>query len=450
MSKDGEFVGSSQEEDEAKARNEALADARKQIIDSLGIEMSKESIREITSAGSSNEIGTQQSSAKIKMESIGRNILQVKPNQWHVEKWQKKLEKGVAYFYKVFVLVKFSKDEHDRFIDSMIMQIEDLSGQAITSAKQLVGEDKKVESIVEYFNVMNAARTINKITGIEPTKLINIKRMQRESLQPIREFFGKTKVTPITKTQLAAQAGDDLRDPIQLKFEYNGEPLSGMPVKFSFIEGAGDMTMTSITDSDGLVQTTVLKLVPAKNKDSIVIEAKPDVEIDEAGVPVIRFTIDTSKKILVRVIEKNIGALQSYSRLENALVSSLRKEGFKCVEPNTANMLIETGDISMLLNGEDSLIKAIAEKGVANWMLVGEVSTQESSKVMEGYIFARASAIVKVIRMDTSEVIVSENAEEKAASDTAEKAGTKALDNMAKKFAPKIINSMKDMLSAKP
>jgi len=445
ISKDGEFVGSVQDEDESKARNEALADARKQIIDSLGIEMSKETLREITQSGSTAEIGIQQSGAKIKTESVAKNILQVKPSQWYVERWQKTLESGVNYYYKVYVLVKFSKEQHEMFINSMIQQIEELSGQAMASAKTLDESGKKVESIVEYFNVMNAVRTLNKITGIDPAKLTAIKSMQRESMQPIREFFGQSKVSS-ARPNISSQPGDDLPEPLKINYMYKGKPLSGMPVKFRFVEGAGNLTSSVITDQDGIAMISVSGVQPAKNKDTAIIEATPDVELDETGVPVIRITIDMSRKILIRIIEKNCGQKQPFSKLENALIQGLVKEKFKCVEPNTANSLVEDGDIGQILNGEDAIIKLIAEKGVANWILIGEVNALESSKIQEGYVFSRANASVKIIRMDNGQVIYADNMEQKSAGMDAVKAGSKAIDSVTQKFAPKIMQSFTELL----
>ena len=106
------FVGLSlNEQMESQARAGALEDARKQIIDAMGVYGKRKIDEVITSVGSISDIINPGIVKDEATKMVSESIVKSRANQFHIERWKRITESGVGYYYKVFVLVLFPNDQ---------------------------------------------------------------------------------------------------------------------------------------------------------------------------------------------------------------------------------------------------------------------------------------------------------------------------------------------------
>ncbi len=105
------YVGVSQPmPTEAQAVENAMQDARRQIVESLGIEIIIETI-ETGSDTIRNGIVNRSLSTRDMTRLYARNILQVSAESRYIEKWERRSRDGITRYYKVWVAVPFREKE---------------------------------------------------------------------------------------------------------------------------------------------------------------------------------------------------------------------------------------------------------------------------------------------------------------------------------------------------
>jgi len=106
------FVGLSlNEKMESKARAGALEDARKQIIDAMGVYGKRKIDEVISTFGSISDIINPGIVRDEATKMVSENIVKSRSNQFHIERWKRITESGVDYYYKAYVLVLFPNDQ---------------------------------------------------------------------------------------------------------------------------------------------------------------------------------------------------------------------------------------------------------------------------------------------------------------------------------------------------
>lgn len=121
------FVGISRDfEMEGDARDDALKDARQQIIDFMGI-LGKRVIREaVVTSGMSTDIIDPAVAMKDQSEFVSESFVKTRAKEYHIEKWQRvEDDLSLKNFYKAYVLVLFNEKDGD-----------DLMKQALAAAKK--------------------------------------------------------------------------------------------------------------------------------------------------------------------------------------------------------------------------------------------------------------------------------------------------------------------------
>ncbi len=114
------FVGISQNfSSEASARNDAALDARRQIVQSLGIVMDMEIFEQVLTKGSSDQILSGDIFSDHKTRVVAEGILAVKPDGYYIEKWMRQTDRGVEYFYTSRCLITYSKATHEQLMTKM-------------------------------------------------------------------------------------------------------------------------------------------------------------------------------------------------------------------------------------------------------------------------------------------------------------------------------------------
>ncbi len=116
------YVGVSQPmPTEAQAVENAMQDARRQIVESLGIEIIIETL-ETGSDTIRNGIVNRSLSTRDMTRLYARNILQVSVESRYIEKWERRSQQGITRYYKVWVAVPFREKEFQALWKETIRQ----------------------------------------------------------------------------------------------------------------------------------------------------------------------------------------------------------------------------------------------------------------------------------------------------------------------------------------
>ena len=110
---------------EVDARNDALKNARQQIIDAAGVHGQRKIYEVISSVGVSSDIINPAVVSDEMTKLVSEAFVQSKAKKWYVEKWKKWIESGPEYSYKVYVLVLISnEDVEEQMKESILKQAE--------------------------------------------------------------------------------------------------------------------------------------------------------------------------------------------------------------------------------------------------------------------------------------------------------------------------------------
>jgi len=118
------FVGTSKNAiSEGEARTDALKDARKQIIDAMGV-YGKRVVKEVISnVSTASDIINPGVVSDDMSKMLSEAEVTTRAKKFHVEKWQKMTDEGIKYYYLVFVQVYFSNvDAQDAVKKSIVRQ----------------------------------------------------------------------------------------------------------------------------------------------------------------------------------------------------------------------------------------------------------------------------------------------------------------------------------------
>jgi len=173
------FVGISKScSDEQSARNDAVLDARKQILGSLEIKISAEQTIDRLFIEDQTGIIESREQYDAKTLSVTKGILSVKPESFYIEKSERQVsKKEVEYEYKVWCLIRYSQAEHEKIVTaivtSMLEAVEPLISRAeterqtgqIQDALRSVGQVRElISDMVDYPAIPVSYKT--KITQI--------------------------------------------------------------------------------------------------------------------------------------------------------------------------------------------------------------------------------------------------------------------------------------------
>ncbi|RLA95234.1 MAG: hypothetical protein DRG83_18840 [Deltaproteobacteria bacterium] len=178
----GHFVGISKNFSmEAKARNDALMDARKKIIDYLGVKIEKNVLDKILTTGRTDDVLITDVVSNAITRMIGQSILKVRAMKYHSEKW-KQIDKGkVSYYWKVFCLVPFSKEEHNQFVSQWVGEITRLAQPIFTAAKKAEQDDDLITAAQKYDRVLKVLQQAEGIADFEPFLISPVRRLKAEA-----------------------------------------------------------------------------------------------------------------------------------------------------------------------------------------------------------------------------------------------------------------------------
>ncbi len=321
--------------------------------------------------------------------------------------------------------LRLNIEEYNRLRRAKMQQAASLALDYFTKAKASENDDKAADAVRSYLLALSA---VGKYL-VEPVEAsYNGKKifLVNEIVQSLQTTLNAIEIEPKI-SPLEAQIGKPVRGPVEFSVHYanaRGQqaPVSMLPVRFSFLRGAGELVPSSATDQLGVAATRVAKITATDKLQMIGarIDLSPMLGSDSVLSALARgFSVPSAKIILnvagisvyVKTQETQFGSPLRLPRIEPALKGMLSSEGFSFTKQQSAAAI--SIDI-----------------------------TADSRRGSEthGLCVAFADATVSVIDLSTGDEIYKNSVSNmKGISDTYEKAGMKALDEAASVLKTEVI-----------
>jgi len=426
----GLYVGISHKfAEEADARADALNDAKRKIIESLGGIIESEFVDRIVESSGAVSVSEGFTSSKIKV--ISKNIIAVKPRHVFVEKWKE----SQGFFqskitYRVFVAVPFSKSEHQQFVDELIEETLQVGQQQYQEAQQLSQQGRVFMAIDQLQNISANVKPLTEITGLSPTQTARLKGFQEKMLTQSEKILTGIRVTGKGQNQVA-KLGKPLADPLQVRVFWQSDshkiPIPGLAVDFELVRGTAVHTPQSHTNDDGIALCKVRKVQsagPLKLQGRIQFPAEYDI-----AVPDFEFNIFSDNKVIIKVREQNVGETVGISYLENRLMERFNSAGFTIIE----NDLLSAISAQKVTQFSPQNINTLIKEQSADLVILGSVSSEEVNKIREGFYFAWADAVIKVFDITNQTVVGTYRERGKGGGNSPQNAGTKSIAKVSEK-----------------
>lgn len=431
----GIFVGISYKfPNEADARANAINNAKRQIIESLGAIVESEFIDEIVE--SSKEVTTIDVFTQSRIKVVSRNIIAIKPEEVFIEKWRRR--EGLLRFetlYQAYVAVPFSEQKYKVFIKDLIDETYSLAKKRYDTAKSFAYQGKIFLAISQLKDINKNIASLNDIVGISPSDIADL-RLLEEDINSLIQNIEKGIIIEAEGDNQPGIFGSEAQEPLTV-FVYwqDGEnivPIQGLETDFKTLKGKAILKAQNQTNSDGKALCEVKEISSAGR-----IEIEATVYFPE-GYDIknktVNFNIFPENKVTMRVTETNLGLPVQNPYLENMLLQKFSDEGFKIINDSIPeNLRVEhIEDYS-----DEDIIKLIANTG-ANLVLLGYVSSGQVNKVQDGFYFARSRGVLRVFDVNKHTVVFNCIVDDKAAGNSEENAGMKSIEKTSNELIDKL------------
>jgi len=354
-------------ESEKEARADALWDARKKIIERLGMKLSitqQENIYERTSQ-LDDEIITTSVEGEINTEAISRGLISVKAKEYCVEKYAKKYFGEIEYYYLAYVLVPFSKEEHDNLVNNTFDQLQNRFSNEYETVASVKSD---VKSLLIHLNFLEKLIANAKdLIGMK-SDLVAIVDGWQASLQKEKSLLKEN--IHITRIGMEQSIGTDrkLNEVIGVKLFYRDSPISNIGVKFF----KGEIKIAEgFTDEIG----EYVFLYHSPVIGNLDITARVNLGEEWQFSPV-HFFFQNPLKVVLSIPELNAQGEQNNRIVENAVSEYLLQNGIYLDQSISLSQV----DVVYLLKGRlDILAEQVKDCGYL--LLIGRSYVQKVSKL---------------------------------------------------------------------
>jgi len=434
----GMFVGVSHRfPNESDARADALADAKRQIIESLGGIIESEFVDQIIEK--SGEVTTTDAFTNSRIKVVSRSIIAVQPSKVFVEQWRVRDGMKSSIEYQVFMAVPFSEEDQRQFMREMVAETVKLGDNRFDESLKLAQQGQILMAIEQMKTIQANIQPLLNITGLLPADLGLLNGFKERVATVMDQIPASIRIEGKGSDQ-KAKMGMKLPQPLELKVDWiDGEqryPLPNLDVNIAVVKGKATYASVPKTDADGKVIISVENIASAGK-----IEILTQVQFP-AGIQVANnqytFTLLPDNKVMIKILESNLGQVVGISYLENALLKKLTFSGFKVLENNPFNELTE---MELNANQPEIIFDMVKDSG-ADLILLGTASSSQTNKIQEGFYFARARGTLKVYNVQQKSVVGNYIVEDKEAGNSEENAGSKAIKKVSDKLIEQAIKEM--------
>jgi len=434
----GYFVGmSNRYSDEAEARTNALNDAKRQIIESLGVIIdseTKDSI--IEKSGKTTTVDAFMSSS---VKAISKAIIAVSPEKVFVEQWLEGSGRKAKISYQAFVLVPFSEESHRAFMKEMTDETMNVGRKQLTESLDLARGGNVFLAIQQIREAQTNFTPILSLTGLSPATISQIKAFN-EGFKALADAMQGSITIEGSGEKQPVKLGAALEQPLTVSvFWTEGAkryPIPNLPVDFSLMQGKATFAPQGQTDASG---NAVCEVRNVESAGKIVIQAK--VRFPEEFKIVQdkhTFNLLPENRVVVKIIEMNVGKPVQISYLENALMGKFTGAGFTVVE----NDLFQKLTPNQIETGKPEMIYETAKNTGADLVIVGTISSSQINKIQEGLYIGRARGTLKVFNIQKQTVVGNYMVEDKNGGNSEENAGSKAITKVGDLLVQKLMTEM--------
>ncbi|HOU18308.1 MAG TPA: hypothetical protein PKX09_10595, partial [Candidatus Marinimicrobia bacterium] len=301
----GYYIGISRRwAEEADSRADALNNAKRQIIESLGGVIESEFIDRIIETDGTVESVDAFTDSRIKV--VAKNIINVKPEKVYTEQWQEGKGRQKKILYQTYMAVYFDENAHRAFMKQLVEETVHLGEIQLSSAITLARQGRIFLAIDQIKAATQHLQPLTEITGIAPTDLIKIKTLNGQMLDWINLLQNGIRIEGLGDKQ-TTKWGAGLPEPLQVSvfWQESGKryPISGLPVEFKLLAGKAAFNPYSQTDASGCAFCSVKEIRTAGK-----VEFEAQVTFPEGyqmAQTSTRFNLLPDNKVIVMVSETN-------------------------------------------------------------------------------------------------------------------------------------------------
>ncbi len=238
------YVGVSQPmPTEADALENAMQDARRQIVESLGIEICIETLETGTDSVQSG-IVNRTLTTEDKSRIYARNIIKVSPERRYVEKWERMTSQGVTRYYKAWVAAPFREEEFRALWKETIRQFS-RRFRVLESTTPITDPARIPELFLLYESVMAIEQEF-----LSQYWMIHLPEYQQFQDNKARLEGILRNLTTRMHIEYVAREGD-LEGRLQYTVMLDETPIAGMPVRV--ISDVLDVDRVVFSSADGII-----------------------------------------------------------------------------------------------------------------------------------------------------------------------------------------------------
>ncbi len=423
----GYYVGISHRfEEEADSRADALNNAKRQIIESLGGIIESEFIDRIIETDGQVEAVDAFTDSRIKV--VSKNIINVKPEKIFTEQWQEGKGRNKKILYQTYVAVYFDENAHRTFMKQLLNETCQLGETQLNSAVALAKQGNVFLAVDQIKAATQHLQPLTEITGIAPTDLATIKLLNERMLNWVNVLQNGIRIEKRGDKQ-TTKWGAGLPEPLQVSvfWQENGQsyPIPGLPVEFKLLAGKASFDPHRQTDANGCAFCNVREINTAGKVELEALVKFP--EGYQIAPTSARFTLLPDNRVIMVVNETNLGSPVNMPILGNLLLQTLTETGFYILETNPFGKL--TG--SQIEQISPTEIQQAAANSGADLILLAGVSSDQPNRVQDGFYFARARGVLKVYNISQQTIVGNYLVEDKNAGNSPENAGAKAIKKVS-------------------
>ncbi|HMA62249.1 MAG TPA: hypothetical protein VKP78_06310 [bacterium] len=423
---------------EQDARQQAVKDARRQIIESLGGMIESRFVDNIVERQGEENFSS--SFTKSRVQVVARNIIAVEPDKIYTEKWKRKTGMFQSeQLYKVYVRVPFSEEKHNKFMDEIINETEQISQNNYSKALQYCQDGQVFHGLDLLKEIKNNVEPMTKITGLKPDQQGRVTRIYQNADNQIKAIKNSINIEQFNQDQIA-KFGQPLNKVLRTRVYWMEKGTKyGIPnlnVNYTTLAGKVHLNQRVKTNLQGYADCKVSKVLTAGD---IRIKATASFP-SESGLDSLEsvYNIQSDNRAFVQVIESNFGDNTDVNYLQNAISSRLNQAGFTFID--NANLVMgNTTNLKTISPGE---IKNRLGNYEVDFVILGKISSTNSNKVQEGLHFAWSEGVIKLVDLKNMEVIDIYQENGKAAGNSKAKAGQASLTSTGDKLVEKLVQGL--------
>jgi hypothetical protein len=241
----------------------------------------------------------------------------------------------------------------------------------------------------------------------------------------------------------SVHVGKGLDAPLKYMVFYTDDeviyPAFNVPVRFEVHRGKAQITQRGFTNTSGVAECTVTK-IERLDGDEVIITADVDLQIDGTSFTISKLQRDFTLRY-IGVKERTISFVIFEQNIDEVVLSSTSGktiERFFIDNGYSVLQGIHEFDREAFMrahSGDEDFINAYGNRLNSSFIALAYIESIFSSKIMDGFYFARSNIFVTIIDSSTNEVLYSTVVKDvKGAGSTELKAGRKAITAATEKL----------------